>query len=324
MAEISETDVMSGDFVDALSAEIDRVFARLSVARGMGVLPDAKARLMAMVGPNPASFQDIFQTYASLALTTGAEGNTLAASDPGPLGVPTTVIARTAEDAARRVALWTGSASDAFDDFIGFFGPGGNTVGVQRLVLDYLHLAAEAHQRVYINSRMDLWRLVTSLDTGIDSSEDISSPGIAVTLTVIAAIASGGAAALATGIGFGALAATAIAAAGSSGAAIIGGHTAAPKEIDLDPHDKWTLRDSLLDLVETMEADLVAAEDTVRSSVRGFTARMDPMSETGRALIGPGITGPGGGALPLEWGTDGTASLPKSYLEGFVPPSETD
>ncbi|GLZ77126.1 hypothetical protein Afil01_19330 [Actinorhabdospora filicis] len=318
---MTDVDVMGADFPGRLSAEIDRVFARMKVARGMGVLTEIKPRLMAMAGPDPDAFEEAFQAYASLAAMTGAEKSTIAPSDPGFTGVPKGVVTITAEDVAAKVEPWTGTAATAFNAFIKHFRPGGNTIASQRLLFDYLNLAAGAHQQVYINSRRDLWDLVAGLDAGIDTSEDISSPGIAVFLTVVAAIASGGATALAPGLSVAALGATAIAAAGSSGAALISGHAADNREVALDPHDKWTLRDSLVDVIGTMETDLLDAEEKVRLSIQAFTEQMNPGGEIGRQLIGPSV---GGGTTPIEWAPDGSGSLPKSYLDDFVPPSETE
>lgn len=326
MTGISAAEVMDQAFVDRLSAEIDRVFARMSVSRGMGVLgSSAKPRLMAMVGPDPSAFTQMLGFYVELALTTGADKRTTASDDPGSSPQPKETVAELAEEAFKKVEPWTGTAADEFDEFIKSFRAGGSTATTQRLLIDRLSFAAEAQRQVYINSRMDLWNVVQSVDAAIDSSEDFSSSSAPMVLTVIAAIASAGVTVLAPGVGGAIIVSSLVAAAGSSGAAVISGHASDNRtDQELDPSDKYTIRDSLLDVIGTMEADLIAAEDTVRTAVDALTAQLDPMSNGGLAFIGPTVTGWDGGAAPIEWDLTGKASLPEAYLQGFLPPSATE
>lgn len=324
MTDVELSDVMSEGYPDLLSAEIDRVFARVTGARGMGALmSDAKPRLLAMVGPAPEGFSAVRAKFAYLALSTGAAGNTIATHDPGLGGAAEQVIATFAKQAADAVAPWDGNAAVGFDAFIKYFEAEGAAVTNLRLAIDYLHLAAEAQQQIYINSRTDLWNLVQAVDAAIDTSEDLSSTRISIALTVIAAVASAGAT-LAGGAVGAAVGWTMIASATSAAAPVIGAQTHQAKVAELDPTDKWTIRDSLLDTIGGMEADLAEAEEQARQGILGIAQAMDFYTGVGSTIVGPTVTGPDGKSVPIEWDLNGKGTLPQSFIDGFIPPSATE
>ena len=154
----------------------------------------------------------------------------------------------------------------------------------------------------------------------IDSYEDFSSEAIPVSLTVVAAIATVGAAIAA---GTGGVGWVMIAAAGSLGASLIGAQASVPKDRVFDPSSRYDIACRLYELIAELEADVAGGEAQVRATVEGLTAALDAASGSGRELIDPSVTG-ADGEYPMTFTADGTGSLPDSYVDDFLPPSATE
>lgn len=206
---------------DAIGAQVDEFVKRVAYEASSLDLLGLKARVMGLLGPDPAEFDPLISAYGRMALQTGGEAHWDGAAElASPDTVPDVRIAPQVAEAVGLVKEWTGDAATAFRaDFAAAFTEQGPTVIKQRLMLNGFQLATEAHREIYVRVRSDVSIMLAAGIAAIDSYEDFSSEAIPVSLTVVAAIATVGAAIAAgtAGVGW-----VMIAAGGSLGASLIG------------------------------------------------------------------------------------------------------